>query len=166
MKLKMSLVLICLCVILLLDIYAQKGAVLTELNNPDSIKIGNGYLYVQEKTTVYIYDLEHITLVNQFGQEGEGPGEMKMNPQGAPLVVTPHNNQVYVSSLSKLSVFSKTGEFIRESSSNSMDVFFPFGKKFICFSPAPMEKNNRKLVMAFYLADEKLQIRPISIEVA
>ena len=151
------LFLICFLLLLLLDIHAQKVAVLKELNNPDSIKVGNGFIYIQEKTTIYIYSLDKHNLVYQFGKEGEGPGELKINPQGTPLVLTPFKGRVYISSLSKLSIYTKTGVFIKEQKFSSMDIIIPFQEKFICFSPAPMEKNNRKMVMAFFLADEHLR---------
>jgi len=157
MKVKIIFILICLVLFLGLDLVAEKTAVLSELTNPDSIRVGSGRLYVQERTAIYIYDPETFQLIGKFGKEGEGPGELKVNPFGAPMIMTPHQNRVYVSSLGKLSVFSKTGTLIREHKVHSMDSFIPLGDGYICFSTAPREKNSQEMVLAFFLADQDLK---------
>jgi len=157
MKAKLIVFLICLCFLFMLDVYAQKVAVFKEANKPDSINIGNGYIYIQEKTTIFIYNLNNYKFVKQFGKEGEGPGELKINPFGAPMILTPHKDKVYISSLSKLSIFTKTGEYIKEYGFSSMDTYFPFGEKYVCFSTAPKEENSRNAVLAFFLAGKNLK---------
>lgn len=141
----------------IVNVQAQKVAVFKEFGQPGSINIGNGCIYIQEKTTIFIYNLKDYKLVNKFGKEGEGPGELKINPFGAPMIVFPINNKVYVSSLAKLTIFSKTGEYLNEHRLNSTDTYFPFGEKYICFSTTPKEENSQEIVAAFFLADENLE---------
>ncbi|UCH98133.1 MAG: hypothetical protein JSV88_15125, partial [Candidatus Aminicenantes bacterium] len=157
MKTKIILFITCWGLFSLLSLKAQKVAVFKEFGQPGSINIGNGCIYIQEKTTVFIYNLEDYKFVNKFGKEGEGPGELKINPFGAPMIVVPINNKVYVSSLAKLTIFSKTGEYLNEYRLNSSDTYFPFGEKYICFSTTPKEENSQKIVAAFFLADENLK---------
>ncbi len=82
MKLKIILFITCWGLFSLLNLQAQKVAVFKEFGQPGSINIGNGCIYIQEKTTVFIYNLEDYKFVNKFGKEGEGPGELKINPFG------------------------------------------------------------------------------------
>lgn len=158
MKIKVILFLACWFLLLLLPLQAkvEKVAVLEEFGQPGGINIGNGYIYIQEKTTVFIYSLENFKFIKKFGKEGEGPGELKVNPFGAPMGVIPTNGKVYISSLAKLTICSKTGEYLKEYKINPADTFYPFGKKFVCLSTTPLEENSQKAVLALFFADENL----------
>ncbi len=132
-------------------------AVFDEFGQPVTLNVGNGYIYVQEKTNIFIYKLENYQFITKFGKEGEGPGELKINPYGAPMTVVPYNGKIYITSLGKLSIFSKTGEYIKEYKVNATDSFYPFGSKFVCLSTAPKDKNPQDIVLALFLADENLK---------
>ena len=157
MKFKMIFFAVCLVLLMFLDAVARKVTVLEEITNPDSMRIGNGCIYIQEKTTIYIYDLESLRMVGKFGREGEGPGELRINPWGAPMVVTPHDNRVYVSSLAKLSIFTKYGDLIKESVIHALDTLMPLGEKYICFSAAPRTENSQEMVLSFFLASRSFK---------
>ncbi len=141
----------------LLHVQAEKVAVLEEFGRPEGINIGNGYIYIHERTTVFIYNLKNYKFVNKFGKEGEGPGELKINPFGAPMSVDPHNGKVYISSMAKLSIFSKTGEYEKEYKVNATDTYYPFGERYVCLSTTPKEETGQELVLALFLADENLK---------
>jgi hypothetical protein len=157
MKLKIILFITCWGLLLLLSLQAEKVAVFEEFHQPGGINIGNGCIYIQEKTTVFIYNLEDYKFVNKFGKEGEGPGELKINPFWFPMIVFPANNKVYISSLAKLAIFSKTGEYINEYKVNPTDVYWPFGEKYICLTTTPIQENSQKIVLAFFLANENFK---------
>jgi hypothetical protein len=136
---------------------AKKVAVFDEFGQPTSINVGNGCIYVQEKTTIFVYNLKDYQFVTKFGKEGEGPGELKINPFGGPMTIVPSNGKVYITSLGKLSIFSKTGEYIKEYKVNANDNFYPFGDKYVCLSTAPKDKDSQELVLALFLADENFK---------
>ncbi|NIM15342.1 MAG: hypothetical protein GTO45_25475 [Candidatus Aminicenantes bacterium] len=159
MKVKIILFIGCWSLLALLPVRAQaeKVAVFEEFGQPESISFGNGCIYVQEKTTIFVYNPKDYKFITKFGKEGEGPGEIKRNPFGGPMAVTPYNDKVYISNFGKLSIFSKTGKFIKEYKISPFDNFLPFGKKYICISTTPKEENSQKIVLALFLADENLK---------
>jgi hypothetical protein len=157
MKFKVTLFLIGWGFLTLLPLLAEKVAVFDEFGQPTSLNVGNGCIYVQEKTTIFVYNLKDYKFITKFGKEGEGPGELKINPYGGPMIVDPYDGKVYITSFGKLSVYSKTGEYIKEFKVNAIDSFYTFGKKYICLSTTPKEKNSQDIVMALFLADENLK---------
>jgi hypothetical protein len=157
MKVKVILFLTCWGLLTLLYLPAKKVAVFDEFGQPGGIYVGNGCIYVQEKTTIFVYNLKNYQFVTKFGKEGEGPGELKINPFGTPMNVEPYNGKIYITSLGKLSIFSKTGEFIKEYKVNPNDSFYPFGSKYVCLSTAAKYKNGQEIVLALFLSDENLK---------
>jgi hypothetical protein len=157
MKLKIGVFIACWGLLSLLPVQAEKVAVFEEFGQPESMVIGNGFIYILEKTTIFIYNLKDFKFVKKFGKEGEGPGEIKRNPFGSPIIVTPYQDKVYVSNTGKLSVFSKTGEYEKEYKIGAFDGYSPFGKKYICYSNAPEEEGGSKVVLTVFLADENLK---------
>jgi hypothetical protein len=157
MKVKVTLFLIGWGLLALLQLPAEKVAVFDEFGQPASLNVGNGCIYVQEKTTIFVYNLKDYRFITKFGKEGEGPGELKINPFGAPMIVDPYDGKVYITSSGKLSVYSKTGEYIKEFKVNAFDSFYTFGKKYVCLSTAPKEPSSQDLVLALFLADENLK---------
>lgn len=157
MKLKIILFTACLSLLSLLPLSAKKVAVFDEFGQPEGMVIGNGYIYINEKTTIYIYNLADYKFVKKFGQEGEGPGEIKLNPFGGPLVVLPDKGKIYITSAGKLTIFSKTGEYIKEYKVNAFDSYYPFAEKYICYSSTPKEKDSREIVLALFMADKNFK---------
>lgn len=142
---------------------AEKVAVLEEVGRPDSIVSGNGCFYVSENTTIYIYDSKTYKYKGKFGKKGEGPGEIKKAPFGGSLFIYPFNNKVYVSSMAKLSIFSKDGKFEKEYKTSPFDANYPFKDKYITFSTKIIE-GKKAPVLAVYLSDKKFKrIGPIYI---
>jgi hypothetical protein len=137
---------------------AEKVAVFEEFGRPGGIIILDGYIYIQEKTTVFIYKLKDFTFLKSFGKEGEGPGEIKMNMFGGPLTVLPNDRgQIVITSAAKVSFFSKTGEYLKEFKVNQFDSYYPIGDKYICTSSTASEDDKAKLVLALFMADENLK---------
>ena len=157
MKFKAVLFVTCLALLSLLNLQAEKVADFEELGQPQGLTIGNGYIYIQERTTIFVYSLKDFKFVNKFGKEGEGPRELKLDPVGNPLGVTPYKGKVYVSSIGKLSIYSKTGEYIKEFKVKPYDGFYPLGKNYVCLTTAPLEENSQKRVFALFLADENFK---------
>jgi hypothetical protein len=141
----------------LLHVRAEKVAVFEEFGRPEGINIDDGYIYINERITVFIYNLKNYKFVNKFGKEGEGPGEIKRNPYGGPMLVESHNGKVYISSMGKLSIFSKTGKYEKEYKVNATDSYYPFGERYVCLSTAPKEETGGEPVLALFLAEKNLK---------
>jgi len=138
---------------------AEKAAVLDEVNKPDYISIGNGYIYIQEKTSIYIYDLKDFKFVKKFGKEGEGPREFKINPFGGPMVAYPFENKLLISSMAKVSIFTKDGEFIKEYKVDPFEGYTPFGKNYVCFGTG--QDKEKRTVLTLYLTDAQFNKQKI-----
>jgi len=137
--------------------FAEKLTVLDEVLKPEKFAVGNGYIYVLEKTTIHIYDQKTYKYVGKFGKQGEGPREIKKNMFGAPIGVIPHRGKVIITSSAKVSFFTATGKYIREQRVAQFDNFYPFGDRYICISQAEKKGNDATRVLALFIADKDLK---------
>jgi hypothetical protein len=143
---------------------AEKLATLKEIVKPDGMVIGNNCLYVNEKVTFHVYSFKDFKYLTSFGKEGEGPEEIKKNPFGGPIVFTPINGRVYVSSLAKFTIYDSMGKFIKEIRIPPNDSLMPLGDKYLAsttvsqkdglpvLSACVMDKNLKK-IKDLYISD-------------
>lgn len=94
--------------------YGKKLATLPGLFRPYLIMMDNEQLYVLDAAVVSIYSLKDFSLRSKFGKEGEGPEEFKLNPNKEDLFLFPHPDYLLISSLGKVSFYTKDGKFIKE----------------------------------------------------
>lgn len=147
--------LIMLTVLLITPVQAKKVASLQEIMKPDMFAVGDERIVISEKTTIYIYSLKDFRLIKKFGKEGEGPREFKNSPFGPPMITLPYKGKIYVSSNSKVSVFTNQGEFIREARIMPFQVYRPFGDKFLFTATGTDE--NKQNVLSVNLANDKFE---------
>lgn len=138
-----------------LPLTAERVAVLEEVNKPEQLLLAYGSIYILEGVTIYMYDAHTYKYKGRFGKEGEGPAEIKKNPFGGPLLITPHRNKIHISSLAKYSIYSKDGQFEKEFKINAFDNFYPFGDRFVCLSTYGKEPG--KLYLSVFLADKNFK---------
>ncbi len=120
----------------------RKAATLTELLNPTTITVGEKFIYITQKAEIFIYRLKDYSFVKKFGKSGEGPREFV----GRALVFT-RDNDIVVSSRSKVSIFSNDGVYKKEFKAPSFGfVFRPFGDKFIGYGFARDEKKKGNVI--------------------
>ena len=95
---------------------ADSKVLLTELVNPDSIKLDEENIYITDNATIHIYSKKDLKLKHQFGKIGEGPGEFLGNAKTtrAPLDIYLTSKSIVVYSYNKVSYFDKKGVFIKE----------------------------------------------------
>ncbi len=74
---KFVLFLFVFTVLLSSSLSGKKVAVITEVLKPSSITIDD-YLYINEGTTIYIYDKNTYKFISKFGKAGEGPQEFRI----------------------------------------------------------------------------------------
>lgn len=155
-KMSKNHVLIFLFLILtVIPVQAKKLATLTDIMKPDMIAIGNERIYVSEGPSIFVYLLNDFKPVKKFGKPGEGPQEFRISPFGIPMIIFPLDDRLYVSSDAKLSVFTKDGEFIKESRIYPFSIFIPFGKKYI--GSGTTNDDNKQMVLAINLYNEQFE---------
>jgi hypothetical protein len=111
-----KIILVLLAVLFVQPLFSGEGTVLSELTYPISMMIEQDNLIINEKSKVFIYSLKDFKLVTSFGSLGEGPREfMISNTSGFPTIrLGCDDKHIYVTSLSKLSLFTLNGEFEKE----------------------------------------------------
>jgi hypothetical protein len=125
---------------------AEVATTLDDLLKPDALFADKTQLYVGEGANVFIYSLNDYSKIKQFGKEGEGPKEFKVK-QFIPLslFIDTQSDQLIISSLNKVSFFSKSGDFIKEQkvrSNFSMPNFKLLGKHMVRSGYARRDKVN------------------------
>lgn len=103
-------------VILLLTagaVYARQVVPLKGVVRPQGLEVDDSRFYITAGTEVFIYTLNDFKLVKRFGKKGEGPQEFVVMP-GVPLAPFARTNELLITSMGKLSFFSKDGVFKRE----------------------------------------------------
>lgn len=104
---------------------------LNDVLKPDSITLNSNYLYVLEKSTIFVYSLKDMKLVNKFGQEGEGPKEFKTSPFGPPMLAIAYPDHLLVNSNNKISYFTVDGQFQKELRAPSFTVLTELSDHFV-----------------------------------
>jgi len=107
-------------------LYPKKIATLSEIVNPYKMIIDNNRLYVSEGASIFIFSLPDGRLIKKFGQQGEGPGEFKVNPNAnlGSLQFDVFPEYIVIYSIGRISFFKKQGEFLKEMKFTSTSGYF------------------------------------------
>jgi len=105
-----------LCVLFL---HAEKAHTFFDLLNPRYLIVDNNQIIISDYPHVYLYSLDDYSLIKKIGREGMGPGEFhviqaNMNLKERGLVVSVRPDHMAANSTSRLSYFTRKGDFIRE----------------------------------------------------
>lgn len=82
---------------------------MSNLLNPKSIVMDNERVYVEDGTSIKLFDKKDFKFVKTIGRNGEGPGEFI--DHATPQILSDY---LLVSSLNKISYFSLSGNFVKE----------------------------------------------------
>ena len=87
----------------------EKIIPLTNLNDPETIAMDNERIYIEDGSTIKLFNRIDYKFIKTIGREGQGPGEFQdfANPQILP-------EYILVSTSNKVAYFSLNGEFIKE----------------------------------------------------
>lgn len=124
------------------------------LVNPNTLTIDGDHIYITDPdlTAVYIFASSDFKLICKFGQAGDGPGEFRSESE---LKLFPSTDSLVINSVSKVSLFSEEGKFIREFRTPTPGlVFQPLGK---VFAVSGKEMENREEVLTYSLYNEKFE---------
>lgn len=116
MKKILTLAGVFLCVLFL---HAEKAQTFSGLLNPRYLIVDDNQIIVSDYPHVYLYSLDDYSLIKKIGREGMGPGEFhiiqaNMNLRERGLVVSVNPDHIAANSTSRLSYFTRKGDFIRE----------------------------------------------------
>jgi len=149
-----KLILIILLFIIFPFILQGKVVPLSEIINPESIVVDSNRVFITEEESIYIYSLEDFKLLKKFGKKGQGPGEFLSMP-GLNIKLYVQHDYLFINSISKLSIFTKEGEFVREIKTPSLgSEYQPLGEMFVGSS---VLREDRVQYFAFDLYDENFK---------
>jgi hypothetical protein len=116
MKKIVPIVGVLLCVSFL---YAEKIHTFFDILDPRYLIVDNDQMIISDYPHVYLYSLDDYSLINKIGREGMGPGEFhviqaNMNLKERGLVLSVNPGHIAANSTSRLSYFTRKGDFIRE----------------------------------------------------
>jgi len=115
------------------ELFSREVVPLPGLGKPDSLTIDGREFYITDQGTIFVYSLEDFTLKRKFGKPGEGPGEFKILPfDRICLRIAIQGDTILVNSVSRLSFFTKEGDFIKHMfSQRPIQYLKPLGDKMV-----------------------------------
>jgi len=135
----------------------EKAGVLTEVMNPDQLRVAGDRCYILQDEIVFIYSLKDLKLVKQFGKKGEGPGEVMTIPFISNGLSVPENKLV-VDAINKVIFFSRDGVFENElKKKGQVANVLPVGDCFVVTRLRP-DEDRKKLYAAVTLVDAKMNV--------
>ncbi len=84
-----------------------------EVNHPYQFYVDGGKIYINEGDTITIYSLKEHRLLKRFGRKGDGPKEFRLDRGNSEVQLYLHEDSLQVNSVTRISYFSRTGEFMR-----------------------------------------------------
>jgi hypothetical protein len=129
--------------------FAGKLGVLTDILTPEMIEVSDNEIYVVEGSTIFMYSLKDLSFIRKFGQKGEGPGELKVNPGVSNILVTAGDSLLFMS-VEKAIRFAKTGQVIKEFKLPIITNYLcPIGKNYVGvrFKSIAQQKPNIAVVL-------------------
>lgn len=85
---------------------------LPDLINPKAILIDKDQVFICDGPSIYIYSLNNFTLKKKFGKAGEGPQEFRF-VRTVGINIGLDSEYIIVSSISRVSFFSRNGDFVK-----------------------------------------------------
>ncbi len=130
-------------------------SILPELVNPDSIQICKDTLLITDGESVFLYDLENITLKKKFGKKGEGPREFKFDAGGVvKLHASLSDDGIIINSQNRITFFNTDGDYLSEENIKSGVNFIPLGDKYIGYS---VVNKNKIMFLVINLYDKEFK---------
>lgn len=115
--------LICMAMVLPGEVVSLPG-----LLRPDSVTVGEDYVYITDFPTIYIFNRQDFSLVKKFGRSGEGPREFL---QFACVFI--RGDDLFVCDNVKVLLYTKDGKYKKEIRARNFiwRELMPVGNKFI-----------------------------------
>lgn len=110
---KNSIIVITVLIFSAIPTFAAKIVPLPGHLKPFRIRVDREQIFIAEGPEIFIYSAKDFTLQTKFGKPGEGPREFKLFPEFSGELDV-QKDTILVSSLGKISFFTRDGKFIRE----------------------------------------------------
>lgn len=125
---KSFIILITFFIFMSVSVTGEVIATLPDLLNPTGLVIEDENMYITQDITVYIYSLKDFKLKKKFGKKGEGPQEFNQF-----AAITPLKDKLLINSMSKISYYTKDGEYINEIKTKGgfSFIYQPLGENYI-----------------------------------
>ena len=122
---------------------------------PGMIKVADDRIYIVEGANILVFSLQNLSLIQQFGKPGEGPGELKVAEFWFnSLTVLP--GHIFVDGYDKVVYFSKEGRFMREAKKPvGISRIVPVGDNFVAVKLDHIEGDVQYQCLYFYDSDLK-----------
>jgi hypothetical protein len=129
------------------------------LTNPDSIVINNDTAYITDGACIYILSLKPFVLKNVFGKHGEGPQEFLVSPNrvGYRVKIDTGSDFLLVNTMNKVSLFTLSGEFIRETKTTEGNYFKIVANKFVGYKLIEATEKDKAIYISYNIYNQKFQ---------
>lgn len=136
-----------------------KVFLLKAINRPDTLSVDRENVYITQGAEVYIYTNSEFKFKKKFGKRGEGPGEFKTDPgyHKGGIYLNLQRDNIYVTSIGKVTIFTKDGTIEKEVNSITGEDFLPFNDKFVGWEFIPVLQQNEKAYKAICLYDSQMK---------
>ena len=125
--------------------------ILRGLINPDSVSISGDLLAITDGELIHLYSLEDFKPLKSFGKKGEGPREFKFGSGGVVRLHLQINPEyILVNSISRVTFFTRQGEYLKEMKVISGNHFIPVGNRYVGYSSV---NENKTLYTAINMYD-------------
>lgn len=152
---KIALIILAVFTVCMLN--GENIGVLTEVLNPDQLRVAGDRCYILQGETVFIYSLKDLKLIKQFGKKGEGPGEV-MTIAFISNNLAVQDNKLVVDAINKVIFFSRDGVFEKEvRKKGQVANVLPVGDGFVITRLRPDEER-KKLYAAVTLVDAEMNV--------
>ena len=131
--------------------FGKNVASLPDVMNAEYFVVDGDKFFISEGVHIYIYNLSDYKLLRKIGKEGEGPQEFKVNAQAGGLVMAIQPDYIYVSSMDKISYFTRNGDFIKEmrKKTSFTTYFYPIGSQHVGITFAEEDKKIFQTVVLY-----------------
>ncbi len=135
-----------------------KVFLLKDIDRPDTLSVDEENVYITQGAEVYIYGNSEFALKKKFGKRGEGPAEFKTDPgyHKGGIYLNLQRDNIYVTSIGKISILAKDGTIIREVKSITGEDFLPFNDQFAGWEFVPVLQQNEEAYKAICLYDSQM----------
>lgn len=158
---KFIIILIMLLIIFIQLANGEKLGVLSKVLKPEAIEIHGDRLFVIEGAHFFVYELDELNFLAQFGREGEGPGELKAVPM-LPNTIVVIPARIVVDGMGKVVFFSRDFKFLKEVKKKYMTFKTkPVGENFVAMRMLPAGGKNIYYFSVLLMDSEMNQIREL-----
>lgn len=141
--------------LLVTPIEGKVTAILSQVNRPEGMQIAWGKIFITERSTFFVYSLSDFSYITRFGQTGEGPGELTINPI-LPNTIRLTENGLLAEGQNKLIFYSKDFKVDHEVKKKEWLInSAPLGNNFISLR-MQIQKNRR--VVEILLLDSQFNV--------